>query len=137
MEMHSPSFIHRNKITMLDEAKEVCPTTTQSLLKEGALLVDVRERDEIALLAFDVPNLIIMPLSELEQRYAELPTDQPLILACRQGVRSLKATYFLMNKGYTNVTNMKFGIERWVVRGFPIKGDPGALATMPSSGCCG
>ena len=122
---------------MLDEAKEVCPTTTQGLLKEGALLVDVRERDEIAQLAFDVPHLIIMPLSELEQRYAALPTDQPLILACQNGSRSLRATYYLMNKGYTNVTNMKFGMERWVVRGFPIKGDPGALATLPSSGCCG
>ena len=122
---------------MLDEAKEVCPTTTQSLLKQGYTLVDVRERDESARLAFDVANLIIMPLSELEQRYAELPKDRPLILACRQGVRSLKATYFLMNKGYTNVTNMKFGMERWVARGFPILGDPGELPTTPSSGCCG
>ena len=122
---------------MLDEAKEVCPTTTQSLLKQRYTLVDVRERDEIATLAFDVANLIIMPLSELEQRYAELPKDRPLILACRQGVRSLKATYFLMNKGYTNVTNMKFGMARWVARGFPIQGDPGELPTTTSSGCCG
>ena len=122
---------------MLDEAKDVCPTTTQSLLKQGYTLVDVRERDEIAQLAFDVPQLIIMPLSELEQRYAELPKDRPLILACRQGVRSLKATYFLMNKGYTNVTNMKFGMERWVARGFPTQGDPGDLPTTTSSGCCG
>ena len=122
---------------MLDEAKEVCPTTTQSLLKQGYTLVDVRERDEIATLAFDVANLIIMPLSELEQRYAELPTDRPLILACQNGSRSLRATYYLMNKGYTNVTNMKFGMARWVARGFPILGDPGDLPTTPSSGCCG
>ena len=122
---------------MLEQAKEVCPTTTQRLLQEGYTLVDVRERDEIAQLAFDVRNLIIMPLSELEQHYTELPTDQPLILACRQGVRSLKATYFLMNKGYTNVTNMKFGMERLVARGFPIQGDPGDLPTTTSSGCCG
>ena len=122
---------------MLDEAKEVCPTTTQSLLKQGYTLVDVRERDESARLAFDVANLIIMPLSELEQRYAELPTDRPLILACQNGSRSLRATYYLMNKGYTNVTNMKFGMERWVARGFPIQGDPGALADKPTSGCCG
>ena len=122
---------------MLDEAKEVCPTTTQSLLKQGYTLVDVRERDESARLAFDVANLIIMPLSELEQRYAELPTDRPLILACQNGSRSLRATYYLMNKGYTNVTNMKFGMARWVARGFPILGDPGDLPTTPSSGCCG
>ena len=122
---------------MLDEAKEVCPTTTQSLLKQGYTLVDVRERDESARLAFDVPGLIIMPLSELEQRYAELPKDRPLILACQDGSRSLRATYYLMNKGYTNVTNMKFGMARWVARGFPILGDPGKLPTTPSSGCCG
>ncbi|MFW9612579.1 MAG: rhodanese-like domain-containing protein [Macellibacteroides fermentans] len=120
----------------MEDAKEVCPTTTQKLLKDGAILVDVRERDEIDALAFDVPSLIIMPMSELESRFAELPKDVPLILACRKGVRSLKATYFLMFHGYTNVTNMKFGIERWVVRGFPVKGDPGVLENAPDTGCC-
>ena len=123
---------------MLDEAKEVCPTTTQSLLKQGYTLVDVRERDESARLAFDVANLIIMPLSELEQRYAELPKDRPLILACQDGSRSLRATYYLMNKGFDKVSNMKFGLQRWVVRGFPVKGDPGSLAhEPPATGCCG
>ena len=121
----------------MEDAKEVCPTTTQKLLKDGAILVDVRERDEIDALAFDVPSLIIMPMSELESRFAELPKDVPLILACRKGVRSLKATYFLMFHGYTNVTNMKFGIERWVVRGFTVKGDPGVLENAPDTGCCG
>ena len=122
---------------MLPEAKEVCPTTTQGLLREGAILVDVRERDEIAELAFDVPGLIIMPLSELETRYAELPRDKSLIFACRDGSRSLRAVYYLMNKGYGRVINMKFGMARWVMRGFPIKGDPGALANQPDTGCCG
>ena len=118
---------------MLPEAKEVCPTTTQGLLREGAILVDVRERDEIAELAFDVPGLIIMPLSELEARYAELPRDKSLIFACRDGSRSLRAVYYLMNKGFGRVINMEFGMARWVLRGFPIKGDPGALAHQARS----
>ncbi|AKE62259.1 hypothetical protein F384_27355 (plasmid) [Citrobacter amalonaticus Y19] len=121
----------------MDDAKEVCPTTTQKLLQEGAILVDVRERDEIEALSFDVPSLIVMPMSELEARYSELPQDVPLIFACRKGVRSLKATYFLMFHGYTNVTNMKFGIERWVARGFPIKGDPSAVEARIEDSCCG
>lgn len=29
---------------MLEEAKQICPTTTRRLVGEGALLVDVRER---------------------------------------------------------------------------------------------
>ena len=32
----------------LPAAREVCPTTTRRLLAEGALLVDVRERAEVA-----------------------------------------------------------------------------------------
>ncbi len=50
----------------LPQAREVCPTTTRRLLGEGALLVDVRERTEVAQLAFDVPGTVVMPLSEFE-----------------------------------------------------------------------
>ena len=42
----------------MDDAKEVCPTTTQKLLQEGAILVDVRERDEIEALSF--PEMVIL-----------------------------------------------------------------------------
>jgi rhodanese-related sulfurtransferase len=51
---------------------EICPTTTQSWVKRGALLVDVRERDEVEQLAYDVPNIVNIPLSEFEIRYKEL-----------------------------------------------------------------
>jgi len=36
--------------------KEICPTTTQTWLAEGALLVDVRENQEVAALGYDVPT---------------------------------------------------------------------------------
>jgi hypothetical protein len=42
--------------------REICPTTTQSWVSEGALLVDVREANEIAELAFDVPIILEIPL---------------------------------------------------------------------------
>jgi hypothetical protein len=31
--------------------KEICPTTTQTWVKDGALFVDVREKDEVTQLA--------------------------------------------------------------------------------------
>ncbi|MFN3841058.1 MAG: rhodanese-like domain-containing protein [Cyclobacteriaceae bacterium] len=119
-------------------AIEICPTTTQGRVKAGALLVDVRERDEVAQLAYDVPNIVNIPLSEFEARYHELPKDKELIMVCRGGGRSLKATYFLMNQGYKNVVNMQHGIIRWVQRGFPTKGDTNSvLVKNESAGCCG
>ncbi|MEO8299522.1 MAG: rhodanese-like domain-containing protein [Burkholderiales bacterium] len=74
----------------LPQAREVCPTTPRRLLTEGALLVDVREHTEVAQLAFDVPGIVVMPLSEFEQRFAELPRDRDLVMVCQSGPRSLK-----------------------------------------------
>jgi len=121
---------------MLDQAREVCPTTTRRMSREGALLVDVRERNEIDRLAFDVPDFVIMPMSEFERRYSELPRDRDLVMVCQIGVRSLKATYFLMYQGYTQVANMEGGIAKWVRKGFPVKVDAAATAAPAASSCC-
>jgi rhodanese-related sulfurtransferase len=124
----------------LPQAREVCPTTTRRLIGEGALLVDVRERAEVAQVAFDVPDLVVMPLSEIEQRFAELPRDRELVMVCQSGPRSLKATYFLMYQGYTRVANMEGGINKWASKGFPIKGAraaSSATTAVTTGGCCG
>ena len=120
----------------LPQAREVCPTATRRLIAEGALLVDVRERAEVESLAFYVPELVVIPLSEFERRFAELPRDRELVLVCRVGERSLKATYFLMYQGYTRVSNMSGGIVKWARKGFPVKGSPD-MATASAGGCCG
>jgi rhodanese-related sulfurtransferase len=120
----------------LPAAREVCPTTTRRLIDEGALLVDVRELAEVAQAAFDVPGTLLMPMSEIEQRFAELPRDRQLVLACAVGERSLKATYFLMVQGYTQVANMEGGIMKWARRGFPVRGQVSADAAT-ARGCCG
>jgi rhodanese-related sulfurtransferase len=119
--------------------KEICPTTTQQLLKEGAILVDVRENEEVASLAFDVPKLIHIPLSEFENRFQELPKNQKLVLACRGGGRSLRAAGFLINHGYdpSLIVNMQYGIVRWVQKGFPVRGNATSVFNhTDSSNCC-
>ena len=123
----------------LPEARQVCPTTTNRMAKDGALLVDVREKPEIERLAFDVPNLAHIPLQELEVRFQELPRDRELVMVCQGGGRSLKATYFLMYQGFEKVANMEGGIAKWASKGFPVKGDVSSLqATEQGAGsCCG
>lgn len=119
----------------LPEAREACPTASQTLLAGGALLVDVREAEEVAACGFAGCAVMTIPLSLFEARFAEIPRDREVILACASGDRSLKATYFLMYQGYTKVTTMKHGLARWVARGFPVTGN---AATVSSGGCgCG
>jgi rhodanese-related sulfurtransferase len=125
------------KQTMVNE---ICPTTTQGWVKKGALLVDVREKDEVEQLAYDVPNIVNIPLSEFEIHYKELPFDKDLVMVCRGGGRSLRAAGFLINNGYDpgKVVNMQHGIIRWAQKGFPTKGDTATvLGTTTNSGCCG
>lgn len=127
----------------LPEARQYCPTQTRrKVLEEGAILVDVRERAEVDQLAFDMPAIIHLPMSEFEARFEELPRDRELILVCSVGQRSLKATYFLMYHGFDQVANMEYGLKKWVYRGFPVIGDPTSLdgagndATGSANSCC-
>jgi rhodanese-related sulfurtransferase len=117
--------------------KEICPTTTKEWVKNGALLVDVREKDEVEQLAYDVPNIINIPLSEFDERYTEVPKDKEVVMVCKGGGRSLRAAGFLVNHGYTNVVNMQHGIIRWAQKGFPTKGDTSSvLGNTQNTGCC-
>ncbi|HCQ28737.1 MAG TPA: rhodanese-like domain-containing protein [Flavobacteriales bacterium] len=119
----------------MEAAKEICPTTTyKKAFEENALLVDVREPADVEKLSFDVPNIINIPISEFETRYTEIPKDKEVVMVCKSGVSSLKATYFLMNHDYTNVYNMRDGIEKWVRKRFPVKGDVSSLEN--SIDCC-
>ena len=120
---------------MLKQAKEICPTTTMSKLKEGALMVDVRNTTEVNDVTFNVPNYINIPLNELEDRINEIPKDKEVIMVCRSGKSSLKSTYFLMNAGYENVYNMRDGIIKWASKGFPTKGNIENLLTSSSCDC--
>ena len=121
---------------MLQEAREVCPTSTRRLIAAGALLVDVRESEELTNCAFDVLAIVNIPLSELEQRWSEVPKDREVVLVCHVGERSLKATYFLQYYGYTNVSNMAGGLAQWVRKGSPVTGQLAADSGTSSTSCC-
>jgi rhodanese-related sulfurtransferase len=117
---------------MRQEAREVCPTNAWRLANEGALLVDVREPREVQALAFDVPDLVNIPLLALETRWSELPKDRDVVLVCEGGGRSLKATYFLQLHGFTRVSNLSGGVLKWMRKGLPVIGqrlDAAACAT--------
>jgi rhodanese-related sulfurtransferase len=123
----------------LPQARECCPTTTRRrIADEGVLLVDVRERADYERLTLDVPDIVNIPFSEFEARFAELPRDRELVLVSADGGDGLKATYYLMFKGYTRVANMSNGVAKWLFRGFPVTGDPASLPAPAGDapGCC-
>ena len=101
-------------------AKEIFPAEAFAKVKQDALFVDVREQSELDAEAYDVPNLLHIPLGELERRFTEIPRDRDVVIVCRGGVRSLHALHFLIGQGYANAANMKQGILGWMRADLPV-----------------
>ena len=70
----------------------------RELDRTDALLVDVREPDEFA--CGHIPNAINLPLSQMRDRYAELPANREIWTCCGVGQRAYFATRFLLQHGY-------------------------------------
>jgi rhodanese-related sulfurtransferase len=91
-----------------------------AMAKSGTLIIDVREAEELTALAYDAPGVVNIPLSELENRMAEVPKDKTVIIACRSGNRSAQAIALLQAKGYTNTVNLSGGLYAWQAAGLPV-----------------
>lgn len=101
-----------------------------AMSKEGALIIDVREPNELAELAYDVKDIKNIPLGELESRLAEVPKDKQVIVVCKRGGRSSQAYELLRGKGFENIANMEGGMDAWNEKGLP------TLAGGEKKACC-
>lgn len=100
--------------------EDITPQEGQDRVKQGAMLVDVREQNEYDELRAEGATLL--PLSELESRFSELPKDRELVMICRSGARSARAGEYLMQNGYDRVVNLGGGTLAWAEAGLPTEG---------------
>lgn len=104
----------------LQAADGVDVKQAQSMNKQGALLLDVREPDEYS--AVHAPDAKLIPLGQLSSRLPEIATykDKPIVVMCRSGRRSAQAVSLLKEAGYTQVSNVKGGIQSWESEGLEV-----------------
>jgi len=84
----------------------------------GRLIVDVRgqsERDEAG-----IPGARHAFLGELLAKLADVSKDHPLVMQCGSGSRSAIAASLLQANGFTDVANLKGGIDAWREAGLPV-----------------
>lgn len=78
---------------------------------EGAVLVDVRTRQEFA--GGHIPGAVNVPLTELGDFMDVVPdTDTPVYVHCLSGGRSRQAAAVIMQMGFEKVYDIG-GIERY------------------------
>ena len=80
------------------------------------ILLDVRTREEFEGKTDDygtLKNAINIPIQELESRIAEINDmkEKEIIVYCSHSKRSPRASYFLTQHGFKNVTNMEGGMS--------------------------
>lgn len=92
-------------------ASDVSTRDAHTLVRRGALLLDVRSRSEYA--ERHVPRAVNIPIEELKRRIGELGAqDRPVVVYCHTGVRSGIAVIMLRKAGFTAVYNLGT-IGRW------------------------
>lgn len=74
-----------------------------ALLEKGAVIIDVRNREEFQ--SGSNPQSVNIPLSEIETHANKLDRDKPIILCCASGARSGMAASSLRRLGFNNVIN--------------------------------
>ncbi|MPN54303.1 Sulfurtransferase [bioreactor metagenome] len=74
-------------------------------------VLDVREVHEYAIAR--VPGTVLLPLSELRRRFAELDPNCEYFIHCKAGVRSRQAQQFLAEHGFKHLKNVRGGILAW------------------------
>ncbi len=94
---------------------EITPRELKQKLdeNESVILLDVREQSEYDIVHLEDAQLI--PLNTLPYNIEKIPTDQEIVVYCHHGQRSLYATAYLHQNGYTDAKNLIGGIDQWAV----------------------
>ncbi|RPI69551.1 MAG: rhodanese-like domain-containing protein [Ignavibacteriae bacterium] len=95
--------------------KEINANDLKARLNAGekVILLDVRQPEEHE--AQHIPNSMLIPLGELEERIDELEEyrDKEIIVYCRSGARSGQACMFLEMLGFEHPINLRGGMLSW------------------------
>ncbi len=79
--------------------------------RERVLILDVRGRGESEICRID--GAVLIPLGQLAARLGEVETDVPIVTLCHTGVRSMRALEILRASGFSDVKNLRGGIDAW------------------------
>jgi rhodanese-related sulfurtransferase len=93
--------------------KQLSATELKQKIDRGdkLFLLDVREPHEFKYASID--GSVLIPLNQLPARFAELDKAQEIIVICHHGMRSQQAAHYLVQTGFSDITNLTGGIDAW------------------------
>jgi rhodanese-related sulfurtransferase len=94
---------------------ELTPAALAARLRDGPapILIDVREPFECRI--SQLPNACLIPLGDLPAAVTSLDPLADYVVYCHHGLRSAAAVAWLRRRGFTRVSNLTGGIDRWSI----------------------
>ena len=96
------------------EVPEIDIDTFAERVDAGATVIDVREIDEYE--DGHVPGATWIPLGDVPDRVGDVPSDREVLVICKSGGRSLRASEFLREHG-VDAVNVRGGTMAWIDSG--------------------
>lgn len=75
------------------------------------VLLDVREHVELEIAS--LPSVVHVPMREIPARLADFDRDMPIVVMCHSGGRSRRVAEYLLGNGFSQVFNLRGGIDAW------------------------
>lgn len=109
LEYTQPSY----KALTAKEAETFIKTSTP-------LILDVRTPQEYS--AAHIENAVLLPVQVLQSKLHALDKykNEPILIYCATGNRSTVASKILIDSGYKQILNLRYGIKDWYKKGLPI-----------------
>lgn len=86
----------------------------QRLIRDESelFILDVRTNPELDSTG-KIPKAKHIPLDELEERKAEVPSGRKVLIYCAAGIRSAEACEYLSRQGHEDLFNLAGGLSSW------------------------
>ena len=103
---------------------EIPPETVHRWIGDGeALLVDVREADELAQASLE--EAVHVPMSAFDPERIPTGTGKKVVFFCAQGARSERVRQYVVAQGIlAEAYNMAGGLAAWAQAGLPLATEP-------------
>lgn len=93
----------------IDSVNRISASELVSKQKEDQLIIDIRKKSE-----FDSEHIIgavNIPLNQMNDHLSEFPKDQPFIIHCAGGYRSMLASSILKQRGWDHFVDVRGGFS--------------------------
>lgn len=90
--------------------------------KSDIAVIDVRQPEEFTGELGHIPGAQHLVLGTLPERLDEIPKDKSVVFVCLAGGRSARACAYASSQGFTNVFNMKGGMNAWTQLALTVEG---------------